>query len=156
MHERPNQPSASRVALLCSMALALLACAGGDRATTDTATGAAAPAATTPPPAGPEQITPPMIALGASIFEGKVAGGICFTCHGPDAKGTQLAPDLTDQEWLDGDGSYEFIVQTITNGVPTPKTFPGPMPPFGQALAPEQIRATAAYVYSLTHPVEAR
>ena len=94
-----------------------------------------------------------MVALGDSIFEGKAAGGICYTCHGPEAKGTQLGPDLTDQQWLNGDGSYQFIVQSVTNGVPTPKQFPGPMPPFGQMLTPGQVRAVAAYVYSLTHPV---
>jgi cytochrome c oxidase cbb3-type subunit 3 len=94
-----------------------------------------------------------MVALDDSIFEGKTAGGVCFTCHGADAKGTQLGPDLTDQQWLNGDGSYDFIVQTITTGVPTPKQFAAPMPPFGQALSPEQVRAVAGYVYSLTHPV---
>jgi mono/diheme cytochrome c family protein len=85
-------------------------------------------------------------------FEGKTAGGICYTCHGPDAKGTQLAPDLTDQQWLNVDGSYDAIVQVVTTGVPTPKQFPGLMPPFGQMLSPDQVRAVAAYVYSLTHP----
>lgn len=91
------------------------------------------------------------IALGDSIFHGQVAGGTCQTCHGPDAKGTSLAPNLTDSQWLNGDGSYQFIVNTVTNGVPRPKQYPAPMPPMGGAsLSPDQVRAVAAYVYSLS------
>lgn len=113
-----------------------------------TATGAAATAGA---------ITPQMIPLGDSIFHGQVAGGTCTTCHGQDAKGTQLAPDLTDKTWLNGDGSYHFIVHTVTTGVPQPKQHPAPMPPMGGAsLTPDQIRAVAAYVYSLSHPLDAR
>ena len=136
----------------------LVGCAGSDRPpqdTTGTGTPSAAPPAaapSAPAPARAEDITAQMVALGDSIFEGKAAAGICFTCHGPEAKGTQLGPDLTDQQWLNGDGSYPFIVQTVTRGVATPKQFPGPMPPFGQSLTPAQVRAVAAYVYSLTHP----
>jgi mono/diheme cytochrome c family protein len=154
MHHHHNAGLASRVVFLSAMALALSACGRGDRDTADTATGdAVRPPAATPPPAGSAQITAAMVALGDSIFEGKAAGGICFSCHGADGKGTQLAPDLTDQQWLNGDGSYDFIVQVITNGVAVPKQFPAAMPPFGQSLSPEQARATAAYVYALTHPV---
>lgn len=92
-----------------------------------------------------------MVALGEKIFHGQEAGGTCFTCHGPDAKGTQLAPNLTDQQWLNGDGSYQFIVNTVTSGVATPKQHPAAMPPMGGAsLTPEQVRAVAAYVYSLS------
>ncbi|HEY9514492.1 MAG TPA: c-type cytochrome, partial [Gemmatimonadaceae bacterium] len=84
---------------------------------------------------------------------GQAAGGTCFTCHGPDQKGTPLAPDLTDKQWLDGDGSYQYIVQTVTAGVPKPKQHPAPMPPMGgSSLSQQQIQAVAAYVYSLSHP----
>ena len=97
-------------------------------------------------------MTPQMVALGDSIFHGRAAGGTCQTCHGPDAKGTPLAPNLTDSQWLHGDGSFQFLVTTITNGVPQPKQHPGPMPPMGGAqLTPDQVRAVAAYVYSLSH-----
>jgi mono/diheme cytochrome c family protein len=151
MQRWQNDRFASRHVFVSAIGLALLACSGRDRNTADTAMGATdtTPAAT---PAGPDQITPTLIALGDSIFAGKAAGGICYTCHGADAKGTQLGPDLTDPQWLNGDGSYAFIVQMITAGVATPKQFAAPMPPFGQMLTPEQIHATAAYVYSLTHP----
>ena len=55
-------------------------------------------------------------------------------------------------EWLNGDGSLAFIEHTVTTGVPQPKSHPAPMPPMGGAsLSPEQIKAVAAYVYSLSH-----
>jgi mono/diheme cytochrome c family protein len=96
--------------------------------------------------------TPQQIALGDSIFHGQVGGGTCTACHGQDAKGTAVAPDLTDQQWINGDGSYDFIVKTVTNGVPQPKQHPAPMPPKGGApLTDEQVKAVAAYVYSLSH-----
>jgi len=100
------------------------------------------------------QITPGLIALGDSIFHGKVAGGMCFGCHGVDGKGTPgLAPDLTGGKWLHGDGSYAFIMQTVEVGVPKPKVAAAPMPPMGGAkLTPAEVRAVAAYVFSLSHP----
>jgi mono/diheme cytochrome c family protein len=155
MHTRCAHRSAFPVSTLrIVVGVVVAACAGGgERPAGDTASGAA-PA--TPPATGAQagvgQITPQLIALGDSIFEGKAAGGICYTCHGPEGQGTQLGPNLTDQQWLHGDGSYEFIVRNVSTGVPTPKQYPGPMPPFGQTLTPEQIRAVAAYVYSLSHP----
>jgi mono/diheme cytochrome c family protein len=98
------------------------------------------------------QLPPQLIAQGDSIFHGQVGGGTCTACHGQDAKGTAVAPDLTDQQWLNGDGSYDFIVNTVTNGVPKPKQHPAPMPPKGGApLTDEQVKAVAAYVYSLSH-----
>jgi mono/diheme cytochrome c family protein len=128
--------------------------AGGATTTAAPAGGAtttAAPAGA--PPAGAPAMTPKMIALGDSIFHGRAGGGTCMTCHGPDAKGTQLAPNLTDNQWLHGDGSYQFIVSTVTKGVPTPKQAPAPMPPMGGAqLTPDQVNAVSAYVYSLSHP----
>jgi mono/diheme cytochrome c family protein len=101
-----------------------------------------------------DSITPAQIALGDSVFHGRAGGGTCAVCHGQDAKGTTgLAPDLTDAKWLHGDGSYAFIVGIVQQGVPNPKESPAPMPPLGGAsLTPDQVRAVAAYVYSLaTH-----
>jgi mono/diheme cytochrome c family protein len=111
-----------------------------------TAAGATAQSAQTAPP-----FTPGEIALGDSIFHGKVGGGLCFTCHQPNAKGLPgIAPDLTDDKWLHGDGSYDFIVKTVMNGVPKPKQAVAPMLPKGGAnLSDAQVRAVAAYVYSL-------
>jgi mono/diheme cytochrome c family protein len=112
-------------------------------------TSAQAPAAR---PAASDSITPAMVARGDSIFHGKIGGGTCYVCHGQDAKGTQgLAPDLTAGKWLNGDGSFGFIVNTVQKGVPNPKESPAAMPPMGGAnLAADQVRAVAAYVYSLS------
>jgi mono/diheme cytochrome c family protein len=98
-------------------------------------------------------LAPATVALGDSIFHGKKAGGICFTCHGANARGTPgLAPNLTDAKWLHGDGSYAFIVGIVEKGVPKPKESAAPMLPKGGAsLTAAQLRAVAAYVYSLSH-----
>ena len=95
---------------------------------------------------------PKLIALGDSIFHGQAGGGTCYACHGPDGKGSTVGADLTDKEWLHSDGSYEAIVKTIQTGVPKPTKAPAPMPPMGGAsLTPEQVKAVAAYGYSLSH-----
>src|SRR5512146_737209 len=47
--------------------------------------------------------------------------GNCHVCHGPNAAGTALAPDLTDSTWLDIDGSYAAIVKLLRSGVPAPR-----------------------------------
>jgi mono/diheme cytochrome c family protein len=106
--------------------------------------------------AATDSITPGMIALGDSVFHGKVGGGTCAVCHGADAKGTQgLAPPLIKSKWLNGDGSYAFVVSLVQKGVPNPKESPAPMPPMGGAnLNAEQVRAVAAYVYRLNHPAK--
>jgi mono/diheme cytochrome c family protein len=109
-------------------------------------------AAAKPAAGGAGGASPQQIALGDSIFHGQVGGGTCSACHGQDAKGTAVAPDLTDSQWLNGDGSYQFIVNTVTNGVPQPKQHPAPMPPKGGApLTDDQVKAVAAYEYSLSH-----
>jgi cbb3-type cytochrome c oxidase subunit III len=85
--------------------------------------------------------------LGKAIFSGK---GLCTACHGPDAKGTALAPDLTDAKWLHADGTVASIAKVIKAGVPTPKEHPAPMPPMGGAqLTDAEIQAVASYVASL-------
>ncbi len=90
------------------------------------------------------------IAEGRRIFTG---AGNCYTCHGPDAKGTALAPSLHEHKWLNVSGSYESIAEVVTTGVPHPKEHPAPMPPKGGAnLSGDQVCDVAAYVYSISHP----
>jgi mono/diheme cytochrome c family protein len=111
--------------------------------------GAAAATASLPVPAG---ATKEMVALGDRIFHGQVGGASCTGCHGADAKGTPLGPDLTDTQWLWGDGSYASISKTITTGVPQPKKYRSPMPPMGGAdLNSDQVSALAAYIWALSH-----
>jgi mono/diheme cytochrome c family protein len=91
-----------------------------------------------------------LIALGDSIFHGQVGGGTCYVCHGQDAHGSAVAPNLTDAEWLHNDGTLAGITGTITSGVPKPTKAPAPMPPMGGAtLSPDQVKAVATYVHSL-------
>ena len=111
--------------------------------------GAADDTANLPVPAG---ATREMLALGDRIFHGQVGGATCTGCHGANAKGTPLGPDLTDTHWLWGDGSYAAISKTITAGVPQPKQYRSPMPPMGGAqLSADQVSAVAAYIWGLSH-----
>jgi mono/diheme cytochrome c family protein len=96
----------------------------------------------------PEGVTAEMVAEGETIFSG---AGICFTCHMPGGVGGPLAPNLTDDEWINTDGSYEGIVQTVTTGVLEPEQHPGLMlPKGGTNITDEQVRAVAAYVWTLS------
>ncbi|HWS63366.1 MAG TPA: c-type cytochrome [Steroidobacteraceae bacterium] len=111
--------------------------------------GAAAETAGLPVAAG---ATKEMVALGDRIYHGQVGGATCTGCHGANAKGTPLGPDLTDTQWLWSDGSYAAIAQTITTGVPQPKQYRSPMPPTGGAeLSSDQVSALAAYIWGLSH-----
>ena len=100
----------------------------------------------------PAGATQEMVALGDRIYHGQVGGASCTGCHGSDGKGTPLGPDLTDQKWLWSDGSYAGIAKTITDGVAQPKEYRSPMPPMGGAqLTDDQVKAVAAYVWSMSH-----
>jgi mono/diheme cytochrome c family protein len=86
---------------------------------------------------------------GRSVFTGS---GSCFACHGSDAQGTSVAPNLTDDAWLDIDGSYGAVAGLVRGGVPHPKRYPAPMPADGGGtLSAEQVCAVAAYVAGLGH-----
>ena len=105
--------------------------------------------ASLPVPAG---ATKQMVLLGDRIYHGEAGGATCTGCHGADATGTPLGPNLTDTQWLWGDGSYAAIAKTITDGVPQPKQYRSPMPPMGGAqLTPDQVSALAAYIWGLSH-----
>ena len=129
--------------------------AGATAAAGGAAPGTAPGALPTPAPgAPPAGATVAMLAEGDSIFHGMKAGGLCQTCHGPDAAGTPLAPPLANkQQWLTGDGSYDFIQKRVTTGMPTPTPpYSSPMLPMGGAqLTADQIKSVAAYVYSISH-----
>ncbi len=100
----------------------------------------------------PSTITPGMIALGDSIFHGKIGASSCQACHGAEGKAGTAAPNLTDAEWLHSDGSWENIYKTVKSGVMAPKQFSSVMPPYGGVmLTEERTRAVAAYVYSISH-----
>jgi cbb3-type cytochrome c oxidase subunit III len=126
--------SRTRLGLVAGLVLALQAGAFGTAAAQD-----AAPAA----------VTPEAIAKGDTIFH---KSGLCYACHGSNAQGA-VGPNLTDAEWIHGDGSYDMIVSTVTKGVPKEESKTGiPMPPKGgSSITDDEVKAVAAYVYSLSH-----
>ena len=151
---------AGTAAPLAVLALAVLAaCGGGDSgssadAADDTGTAAeqAVTAADDPlnidPSLLPEGVTVAMVEEGRELFNG---AGVCFSCHLTDATGGPLAPDLTDDTWLNVDGEYESIVEVIKTGVAQPIEALGAMlPRAGMPLTDEQVEALAAYAYMLS------
>ena len=101
-------------------------------------------------PQFPEDVTPARIAEGGKLFKGQ---GFCFACHDLAGKGA-MGPDLTDTLWLHSNGTFSEIVQQIVAGVPKNRSKSGVlMPPRGGSqLNDEQVKAVAAYVWSLSHP----
>jgi mono/diheme cytochrome c family protein len=155
-----------RILILVAVAFAALSITGSAKADQSGSTSSSGKrdAATPPKPPAPPGAdmtaglnpppgaTPEMVALGFHLFRGEAGGGTCYTCHGADAKGTPLAPDLTDDKWLWSDGSWEAIIKTVTTGVPHPKEHHSQMPPRGGTqFTPEQAAAVAAYVWALSH-----
>jgi mono/diheme cytochrome c family protein len=143
-----------RNGLVVAAAAMVLSACGGDAAEQATPAGdTGAPAQPAPSTVGanvelPEGVTQEMVAQGERIFNQQ----ICFSCHGANGTGSVLGPALTDQEWLNTDGTYEGIVNVVRTGVATPVQYQAPMPPMGGIqLSDEQIRQVAAYVYALSH-----
>ncbi|MEP5766596.1 MAG: cytochrome-c oxidase, cbb3-type subunit III [Halieaceae bacterium] len=66
----------------------------------------------------------------------------CAQCHGADARGSYGFPNLTDNDWLWGDGP-DAIKTAINDGRQAA------MPAWGSALGDDGVRDTAAYVASL-------
>ena len=97
----------------------------------------------------PAGVTPAAITLGDSLFHSK---GNCYACHGANAQGA-VGPNLTDAEWIHSDGSYDAIVKQITTGVTAEESKSKiPMPPKGGSqITDDEVKAVAAYVYSLSH-----
>src|SRR5260370_17674099 len=98
----------------------------------------------------PPGATPAEVALGRRVYEGQVASAPCAGCHGTDAKGSPLGPDLTSGQWIWGDGSLAATPHPIPLRVPRPKPYGPPTPPMGGAqLSPAHLPAVAAYVGAL-------
>ncbi len=112
---------------------------------------AAQPGAAGAPAELPPGVTQEMYAQGQQIFTGQ---GICYTCHGMNAEGSQLAPSLRDNEWLwidPAQGNLQQQIATlIETGVAQPKEYPAPMPPMGGVqLSQDQLQAVSAYVAAI-------
>ena len=92
------------------------------------------------------------LARGKAIYAGV---GNCYACHGTDGRGTPLAPNLADRQWLYDDGSLESIARLVRSGVDKPREHPTPMPAMGGAkLTAEEIQAVAGYVWSLSQALQ--
>lgn len=93
-----------------------------------------------------------MIRTGEELF----SEGSCANCHGEGGSGGRFGPDLTDAEWVQGDGDLEGIRQVIFWGVRR-RDFADPgrrfemNPQGGMDLEWEEIGAMAAYVWSLNN-----
>lgn len=102
----------------------------------------------------PALVTPANVTLGDSLFN---TGG-CQRCHGKGGVGAANAPALDGKKWVQlQKGSFDEIVKIITEGVaqaaikdPTHKFA---MRPRGgpMNLTDPQVKAVAAYVWTLTH-----
>ncbi|MCC7125671.1 MAG: c-type cytochrome [Acidobacteria bacterium] len=66
----------------------------------------------------------------------------CAPCHGEQAQGL-IGPNLTDDRWLHG-GSVEQVFQSVAKGWPAKG-----MPPWGRAVAPEELAALVSYIRSV-------
>lgn len=145
--------TARTLAFITALTLVFAACGGGEQQQSEAAPEAAPPAAEATPAAMtaqlPAGVTVEMVAEGNTLFHG---AGICFTCHGQNGTGvTGLGPALGDAEWLHSNGSYEAIVNQIMSGVTATASKTGVAMPAkgGSAITDDQVKAVAAYVYSL-------
>ncbi|GIL17755.1 MAG: hypothetical protein BroJett040_15060 [Oligoflexia bacterium] len=78
------------------------------------------------------------IAQGKTVYVAK-----CLPCHAENGGGL-IGPNLTDNHWINGQGTRVGIFKVISTGV----TDKG-MPAWEQMLKPEELTAVAAFVYSL-------
>ncbi|MBW3631045.1 MAG: cytochrome c [Gemmatimonadetes bacterium] len=140
------------VAAGASVSLGWLAGCNGEHGAGDDAARVAAEQEVEPfDPALTRNLPPGVTAESAQ--QGRELYAVCATCHGPDARGTQLGPSLREQEWLHIDGSYEEIQRIVREGVAEPEEFPVPMPPDGGgAFTEQQLRNVSAYVFALSRP----
>src|SRR5512143_3220230 len=76
----------------------------------------------------PDGVTQAMIDKGNEIFH---KTGLCYACHGQDAKG-MVGPNLTDDVWIHSKGTYPEIVPQVIKGVTKEESKSGvPMPAKG-------------------------
>jgi mono/diheme cytochrome c family protein len=97
----------------------------------------------------PEGATKEMVEKGNEIFH---KAGLCYACHGQDAKGL-VGPNLTDDVWIHSKGTYPELIAQVTKGVTKEESKSGvPMPARGgSSISDDDVKAVAAYVWSLSH-----
>jgi mono/diheme cytochrome c family protein len=96
----------------------------------------------------PPGATAEEVAQGQRLFRKSA----CTGCHGPEAKGTALAPDLTAGIWLWSDGTLPALRKTISEGVAKPRKFVVAMPPKGgMPFTEAELTDIATYVWAISH-----
>ena len=86
-----------------------------------------------------QEFDAPLATLGTTLFADN-----CASCHMDEGTGMRDvgAPNLTDAIWLYG-GSRETLTYTIVNGRA------GVMPPMGQRLDEDEVKAVTLYLHQL-------
>lgn len=135
---------------LFNLAVLVTSAAGCARGTAS-ATGSMSPAPA-PVNALPAGVTDALIASGERLFN----GGACTRCHGANGVGGQNGPSLVSGPWLHASANVADIARVITAGVPK-EMVKDPSRRFGMnprggpmALTDDQVRAVAAYVWSIS------
>lgn len=93
------------------------------------------------------------LSAAADLDAGKVIfnkPGFCVTCHGSDGSGMVngapgIGPNLTDNYWLNGDGSIKSVFTVVKNGGRPNKG----MVSWSNQLSPREMAQVASYVKSL-------
>jgi mono/diheme cytochrome c family protein len=135
--------------------VSLVACSGGEAGSQEAASGAMAETEAAAAEGGqqmelPEGVTMEMVSQGEQVYGGP---GLCYVCHGPEGQGMSgLGANLTDDEWIHGDGSFESIAETVMNGVDSSVSTTGTamQPKGGSGITDEQVRQVAAFVWTLS------
>jgi cytochrome c oxidase cbb3-type subunit III len=91
--------------------------------------------------------TASVIAQGKQIYAQK-----CSSCHKADGGG-MIGPNLTDDYWINGNGSRSAILKTVKDGVPEKG-----MISWGPLLSADDLNAVVIYVETLkgSHPKNAK
>ena len=99
----------------------------------------------------PPGVTDSAIAWGKALFHGSAN---CAAYHGQSGRGNDYGPALTGALWLHGPGTYESLIEQVKHGVPASRSATGEaMPMRGWTLMnDEDVKAVAAYVWSISHP----
>lgn len=91
-----------------------------------------------------EELLAGLVSNQSSVSKGKETFMTrCALCHGDGAEG-KIGPNLTDNAWINGDGSLMAIHEIISEGV-----LAKGMPAWGKQLAPDELLSVVSFVGSL-------
>ncbi len=79
-----------------------------------------------------------MVSAGKTLFAGR-----CAPCHSDKGQGN-IGPNLTDMQWIHGQGRLMDIYQTVSDGVSSKG-----MPAWQRQLSPTELRQVVAFVGSI-------